>query len=366
MSEKFFKKLPKVELHAHINGSISEDTMATLVARKQAVDQDWRLMYRKGESDTLEGVFKMFKLIHQITDNTDAVYKVTYDVIHEFAADNVKYLELRTTPRAEPGTGMTKTAYVEAVIQAIQDCALEDIDIIVRLILAIDRRHSVSVAMETVNLAAEYRKKTEGLVVGVDFSGDPSVGDGSDFIPVFEEARRHGLKLALHLAEVPAPDETWKLLQLPPDRIGHGTCLQPEVGGTQQLVDFVTAKRIPLELCLTSNIVGRTVPDYDNHHFLFWYDRRHPCIVCTDDKGVFSTTLSNEYSVAADTFNLSRDQVWQLSLDSIDHLFSDDEVKRKLRHKERKLTRSTGNPDSRADSEVRSVRWPHIFAENGS
>ena len=48
---------------------------------------------------------------------------------------------------------------------------------------------------------------------------------------------------------------------------------------------------------------------------------------------MFSTTLSNEYSVAADTFNLSRDQVWQLSLDSIDHLFSDDEVKRKLRHK---------------------------------
>ncbi|XP_052766225.1 adenosine deaminase-like protein isoform X1 [Mya arenaria] len=333
MTPEFFINLPKVELHAHINGSISENTMAALVEQKGGVDPSWRLAFKNGESDTLESVFKMFKLIHKVTDTVEAVYKVTYDVIHEFAAENVKYLELRTTPRSEPSTGMTKLSYVESVIRAIQDCSKESLDIIVRLILAIDRRHPVSVAMETVNLAAEYREKTDGLVVGIDFSGDPNAGDGAEFIPVFEEGRRQGLKLALHLAEVPAPEETWKILQVTPDRIGHGTCLQPDTGGSKQLEDFVTRHRIPLELCLTSNIVGKTVEGYDNHHFQYWYDLGHPCVICTDDKGVFSTTLSREYSIAAETFSLSDKQMWDLSYRSIDFIFSDEHVKHMLRKK---------------------------------
>ena len=78
-------------------------------------------------------------------------------MIHEFADENVKYIELRTTPRAEPSTGMTKESYVETVLRAIDDCMNSDLDIIVRLILAIDRRHSQEVAMDTVKLAAKYR-----------------------------------------------------------------------------------------------------------------------------------------------------------------------------------------------------------------
>ncbi|WAR00039.1 ADAL-like protein [Mya arenaria] len=97
-------------------------------------------------------------------------------------------------------------------------------------------------------------EKTDGLVVGIDFSGDPNAGDGAEFIPVFEEGRLQGLKLALHLAE-------------------------------------------------------------------------------TDDKGVFSTTLSREYSIAAETFSLSDQQMWDLSYRSIDFIFSGEHVKQMLRKK---------------------------------
>lgn len=70
---------------------------------------------------------------------------------------------------------MTKEKYVEAILQAITDCEKENLDIIVRLILAIDRRNGVEVAMETVNLAAKYRESSGGKVVGIDLSGDPKV-----------------------------------------------------------------------------------------------------------------------------------------------------------------------------------------------
>ncbi|XP_074651028.1 N6-Methyl-AMP deaminase-like [Tubulanus polymorphus] len=338
--ESFCKNLPKIELHAHINGSISNSTMNKLIELKRQKDaqfsvEQWMTCIGKGEKRSLEECFKMFKLIHQISDNADAVYMITKDVIREFAEDGVKYLELRSTPREVSTNNMTKRQYVESVIKAINECQSDDnLDIIVRLILAIDRRNDIQVALDTVNLAAEFKQLSQGIVVGVDMSGDPSVGDARSLIPAFEEARKHGLKLALHLAEVPNKNtETEALLDEFTDRIGHGTFLLPEDGGSEAILKTVVDKSIPLELCLTSNVKGQTVKSFDIHHFKFWYERNHPCVICTDDKGVFATSLSTEYQIAATAFSLSKKQLWELSQSSIDCIFSGDDIKLHLRQK---------------------------------
>ncbi|CAH1790085.1 unnamed protein product [Owenia fusiformis] len=335
---EFCRSLPKIELHAHINGSISEKTMQELLQkRSQEGSKDpierWTTTIEKGDK-SLDEIFAMFKVIHQISNNTDAAYKITYDIIHEFAEDNVKYVELRTTPRAVPDTGMTKELYLESVLKAIADCEKEDLDIIVKLILAIDRRSDVNIANETVDLAVKYKQISNGKVIGIDLSGDPSVNDARDFIPAFKCARSKGLKLALHLAEVLDQNaETESVLDLPPDRIGHGTFLHPEVGGTESLVAKVKQHKTPLELCLTSNVKGRTVKAFDNHQFKYWYDMGHPCVVCTDDKGVFATSLSKEYKLAAETFDISQQDLYQLSYKAIDHIFDTEDTKAILRQK---------------------------------
>lgn len=176
MMEEFCKMLPKVELHAHINGSVSESTIEKLVAKKQKLDHQFS--FKKGSTATLKECFEKFRLIHQLTDNVDAVYQVTYDVIHEFCDDNVQYLELRSTPREVTETGMTKELYVDAVLRAIRDCEAENLDIEVKLLLAIDRRNGVQVGRDTVKLAQKFRESHPDLVVGIDLSGDPSVSEG--------------------------------------------------------------------------------------------------------------------------------------------------------------------------------------------
>ncbi|XP_037111311.1 adenosine deaminase-like protein isoform X4 [Syngnathus acus] len=259
--------------------------------------------------------------------------KVATDVIKEFAADGVKYLELRSTPREEKKTGLTKKNYVDTVIKAIQQCR-EEVDIDVRFLVAIDRRNGTEVAMETVKLAEEFMLSADGLVVGLDLSGDPTVGHGRDLLPALQRAKNSGLKLSLHLSEVPAQlEESELLLNLPPDRIGHGTFLHPDAGGSQSLVDQVVKNHIPLELCLTSNVKGQTVPCYAEHHFKYWYQLGHPSVICTDDKGVFSTDLSQEYQLAASTFGLDREAVWTLSQQAIDFIFAEEAVKQQLKHK---------------------------------
>ncbi|XP_076589678.1 N6-Methyl-AMP deaminase [Chaetodon auriga] len=334
-ADVFYRELPKVELHAHLNGSVSFQTIEKLLSRKPHLDIEHSMTaIGKGQRRTLDECFQVFKVIHQLVDTEEDILMVATDVIKEFAADGVKYLELRSTPREEKSTGLTKRRYVETVLAAIQQCKDEGVDIDVRFLVAIDRRNGIEVAMQTVKLAEEFMLSYDGLVVGLDLSGDPTVGHAKDLLPALQMAKNCGLKLSLHLSEVPSQlEESDLLLNLPPDRIGHGTFLHPEVGGSESLVDKVVKNNIPLELCLTSNVKGQTVPCYSKHHFKYWYQLGHPSVICTDDKGVFCTDLSQEYQLAASTFGLSREAVWKLSQQAIDCIFAPDAVKQQLKQK---------------------------------
>ncbi|XP_029379166.1 N6-Methyl-AMP deaminase isoform X1 [Echeneis naucrates] len=334
-AELFYRQLPKVELHAHLNGSVSVRTIDRLIGRKPHLNiQHSMTAIGKGQRRTLDECFQVFKVIHQLVDTEEDILMVATDVIREFAADSVKYLELRSTPREEKNTGLTKKGYIETVIRAIQLCKDEGLDIDVRFLVAIDRRNGTQVAMETVALAEQFLLSSDGLVVGLDLSGDPTVGNGKALLPALERAKNCGLKMSLHLSEVQSQlEETDLLLNLPPNRIGHGTFLHPEVGGSQNLVDKVLKNSIPLELCLTSNVKGQTVPSYSQHHFKYWYQLGHPSVICTDDKGVFSTDLSQEYQLAASTFGLSHAAMWKLSQQAIDCIFAPETVKQQLRQK---------------------------------
>uniref|UniRef100_A0AAX7SM01 Adenosine deaminase domain-containing protein n=1 Tax=Astatotilapia calliptera TaxID=8154 RepID=A0AAX7SM01_ASTCA len=307
-NDVFYRELPKVELHAHLNGSVSAQTIEKLISRKPHLNIEHSMTaIGKGQRRTLDECFEVFRVIHKLVDTEEDILMVATDVIKEFAADGVKYLELRSTPREERDTGLTKKTYIETVIKAIQKCKEEGADIDVRFLVAIDRRNGTEVALETVNLAEEFMLSSDGLVVGVDLSGDPTIPSQLD--------------------------ESDLLLSLPPDRIGHGTFLHPEVGGSQSLVNKVVQKKIPIELCLTSNVKGNTVPCYSKHHFKYWYELGHPTVICTDDKGVFCTDLSQEYQLAASTFGLSHEAVWKLSQQAIDCIFGPEIVKQQLQEK---------------------------------
>uniref|UniRef100_A0A7N9IEU4 N6-Methyl-AMP deaminase n=1 Tax=Macaca fascicularis TaxID=9541 RepID=A0A7N9IEU4_MACFA len=272
----FYSELPKVELHAHLNGSISSHTMKKLIAQKPDLKiHDQMTVIDKGKKRTLEECFQMFQTVHQLTSSPEDILMVTKDVIKEFADDGVKYLELRSTPRRENATGMTKKTYVESILEGIKQSKQENLDIDVRYLIAVDRRGGPLVAKETVKLAEEFFLSTEGIVLGLDLSGDPTVGQAKDFMEPLLEAKKAGLKLALHLSEIPnQKKETQILLDLLPDRIGHGTFLNSGERGSLDLVDFVRQHRIPLELCLTSNVKSQTVPSYDQHHFGFCNSER--------------------------------------------------------------------------------------------
>jgi len=325
--EQFFKLIPKAELHAHLNGSISPLTMKKLLKLHkklfpdEAMPHDSDTIIEKGSLGTIDDPFRMFSLIHKVTDNVEAVKVATHDVIREFAEDGVKYLELRSTPRSVAGR-MTKRQYCDTVIDEIIKAENDQLDIRVKLLLAIDRRQ-VDSCRETVQLFLDLRELHPAVMAGIDLSGDPRVGDAVALIPELRRARELGIRLALHVGEVYNHEETMEFLKLKPDRLGHGTCIHPSLGGDENLWTQIISEPVPVEVCITSNVCCQTVPSVSQHQAGLLYEAGVPIVLCTDDKGVFLCSLSGEYKLAADTYNWGRDVMWKLAIGALEHAFCD-------------------------------------------
>ncbi|KHJ78735.1 putative adenosine deaminase [Oesophagostomum dentatum] len=258
-------------------------------------------------------VFKIFPLIQSLTTSKEAVKTATVDVIREFAEDGVVYLELRSTPKTT--SEMSKKDYVDAIIEGIKEGS-KGVEMITKLILSIDRRQSVEEAEQTVEIAAANET---GLIVGIELSGNPAI-DGRKFLPVLERARSSGLKVSIHLAEVKEQlDEVKEFLAFRPDRIGHGTFLNIQDEYVQAMVE----QRIPLEICLTSNVLSMTVPTIEDSHLRFWREKSVPFCICTDDKGLMDCDLSSEYHKASNAFGFSVADLRKISKDALEMSFLD-------------------------------------------
>ncbi|XP_014752733.2 adenosine deaminase-like protein isoform X2 [Brachypodium distachyon] len=317
--------LPKVELHAHLNGSVRDSTLLELAKqlgdRGVIVFEDVKdVIMKNGRS--LPECFKLFDLFHILTTDHDTVTRITKEVVGDFAAENVVYLEIRTTPKNNEAKGMTKRSYMNAVLKGLK--AVEDVDavlfdsilrpdetlsrtpvgdldgvtkkkkIYVRLLLSIDRRETTSAALDTVNLAMEM--KDQG-VVGIDLSGNPVVGEWETYLPALEHAKELGIPITIHCGEVPNRKEIQAVLDFCPQRLGHVCCLNDEEWKK------LKSSMIPVEICLTSNVMTGGAPSLELHHFADLYNAKHPLSLCTDDSGLFSTSLSNEYYLVASTFS---------------------------------------------------------------
>ncbi|XP_065351542.1 adenosine deaminase-like protein isoform X1 [Cloeon dipterum] len=327
--EDFCKRLPKIELHAHLNGSLSESTIQKLCQLEGAphLFDNWQVAINHGEHRTLSECFEMFKAVHALTVAPEAVKLATASVISDFEQDGVIYLELRSTPREVEGR-MTKEQYVDAIVEAI---LAHQGKIAVKLLLSVDRRQRSEEAEHALKIALDVRAKHPDLVVGLDLSGDPTAGSLDLFLPTFVKARQHGLGIVMHCGEVPNKAEVLEILKFRPDRLGHVTCLHPDLGGCQEQWKTLIESKIPVEVCLTSNLRCKTVPSYEKHHLRHLLSARHPVALSTDDKGVFCSDLSNEFHIAAKSFDLSEQDLRDLSINTVDFCLASQQMKEQLR-----------------------------------
>ncbi|KAL9126109.1 MAG: hypothetical protein Q9175_007969 [Cornicularia normoerica] len=325
----FTKKLPKVELHAHLTGSITPRSLHEIWTQRRSEDPDMTLedplvaMSRDRVWDVVT-FFPLFsKYIYELCSTPASIIYSTNAVLRGFREDGVVYLELRTTPRSS--IAMSKEQYITTVLSCIEDFPSGNA-MSTYLILSIDRRNTLEEAMAVVDLAVQHRSRG---VVGVDLCGDPSKGDVSIFKEAFRKAKMHGLKITLHFAEIPASSsllELDTLLSFKPDRLGH------VIHVPDQTKNQIEDENLGLELCVSCNVQAKLIEGgVADHHFMSWIKTKCPVILCTDDVGIFGSELSNEYLLIAQAFTLSQDDLISLCGRAVEAIFGDEHQKRRLR-----------------------------------
>ncbi len=342
----FTRKLPKVELHAHLTGSITPQCLHEIWTRRRIDDpkmalQDPLEAMSKDKSWDVMTFFPLFsKYIYELCSTPASIVHSTNAVLSDFKEDGVVYLELRTTPRSS--SSMSKDDYITTVLSCVEKFPQRS-GMTTYLILSIDRRNSPEEAMEVVDLAIQYQSRG---VVGIDLCGDPSKGDVSTFKKAFQRAKLHGLKITLHFAEIPASSSVSELeilLSFQPDRLGHVIHVRDDIRNR------IIASNLGLELCVSCNVQAKLIEGgVADHHFISWIKTDCPVILCvsvpkphppqwltflmkTDDVGVFGSKLSNEYFLVAQAFNLSRDDLLTLCDRAVEAIFGDNHEKQRVK-----------------------------------
>lgn len=307
LSRDQLRRLPKAELHCHLDGSIRASTLLDL-GREQGVampaatpDALARHMWVQ-DARHLEDYLARFDTTLAVLQRADALERVTYELLEDAHADGVRYIEIRYSPVLNVRGGLSLDEAVEAPKRAL-DRARAAFGIRAGLIICSLRHLPAATSMELARLAVAHAGKG---VVGFDLAGGEAGNPASPHAPAFRHAREHGLWCTCHAGEGAGAESVREAIHVcGAQRIGHGTRL----GEDARLMDEVGEKGIAIEACLTSNVQTRAAADYASHPVRRYLEHGLTVTLNTDNRLMSSTTLTDEYAHAVDALSLDVDAI---------------------------------------------------------
>lgn len=300
----YYRTLPKVDLHRHMEGSVRISTL--LEVRREhgmPIPGTGQLndLVQIGQEDrfTSETFLSKFMTLRQFYKSPEIIKRITRETIADAAADNVRYLELRFTPVAlSREENFPIPDVMDWVIDAAQEAQNEH-NIIVRLIVSVNRHESLQLAEQVARLAAE---RMDRGIIGLDLAGDEARHSGLEFAGIFREARQAGLHVTIHAGEWAGPQSVRNaILHLQAERIGHGI----RVVEDPEVAELARSRELPFETCLTSNVQSGVVKLASHHPLPKMLEMGLNVTINTDDPSISQITLSDEYRYACEVLNIS-------------------------------------------------------------
>lgn len=317
-----YRHLPKIELHLHLDCSLSykvvqqinpavsyEDYCHSFIAPARCTDL----------ADYLTRAVKGFELMQ----TREQLRLVTLDLFEQLKADHVIYAEIRFAPLLHVAKGLTPAEVVETVNAAFTEgkmlTGMEG-----GLILCTLRHYNEEQSMETVQLVQQFKGTN---VIAFDMAGDEAGFPVAAHEKAFQFAKDNGIHCTCHAGEAKGPESVWETLKhLHPTRIGHGVRSAEDI----QLLDFLVQQDIHLEICPTSNIQTNIFPAIEEHAADKIYRHGVSMSINTDARTVTPVTLSGEYTKLQDVFHWGNAHFLRCNLEGIRHSFTNEAVKQKI------------------------------------
>jgi adenosine deaminase len=303
---------PKVLLHDHLDGGLRP---ATIIELADAVGHPvpstdagelGRWFAQAADSGSLERYLETFAHTVAVTQTAEALHRVAAECALDLAADGVVYAEVRFAPEQHLEHDLTLPEVVEAVLAGFAEgtaqAAMAGTPIRVGTLLTAMRHAARS--MEIAELAVRYRDKG---VVGFDIAGAEAGYPPTRHLDAFEYLQRENFHFTIHAGEAFGLPSIWQAIQwCGADRLGHGVRIVDDIdaasGRLGRLAAYVRDKRIPLELCPSSNVQTGAVPSIAEHPIGLLRDLRFRVTVNTDNRLMSRTSMTREMTLLVDAF----------------------------------------------------------------
>lgn len=321
--QRRMKKFPKIDLHRHLEGSITPETLLHIahtfggMLPAYALETLRPCIEMANETPGFNKFLSKFNVYRGFYTCREAIEYAACQAVSQAAADNVKYLELRYSPTHFAAKRFCERDVVEWIHCAVQRTA-RACGIIVIPILTISRNYGFELASATVDLALSL---PDGYFCGLDIAGDEIMNSAEPFEHLFEKFRAKGLGLSLHAGEACGASNVRQAVeQFDARRIGHGirSADDPE---TMQLL---CERDVLLEVCLTSNVHTGVVPSFSAHPITKLMDHNVPVCLNTDDPAISAITLSDEYTRALSELGMSVAMLKKMNRAALGHAFHPD------------------------------------------
>ncbi len=340
LDEKIIRKAPKVELHEHLDGSLRPETVIALAEKKGMslpcfTPEEIAAWFSKGSDEkSLSLYLKSFEVTTALMQDRDSLKRIAREEIEDLAADGVVYAEIRFAPVLHTKEGLSMEDVVSSVIEGLQE-GRKSTGVEFGLILSAMRDQSAEISLKTAELAVAFSDRG---VVGFDLAGDESGNPAKKHIKAFEFIRAQNFNITIHAGEAFGLESIWQAIQIcGAHRIGHGTRLTDDMTiengkirkmGT--LAHFVLDKRIPLEMCLTSNVGTGAAESYETHPFPLFFRNNFRVFLSTDNRLMSNTSLTKEFYIAAEKYSLDIHDIEKITLNAMKSAFIHHEKRLRL------------------------------------
>jgi len=325
------RKLPKVELHVHLDGSMRLKTIKNLAATlPEETAFPKRFNFKKAVTPpqrcSLPEYLQTFDVTVAVLQTAEGLERAAFELCEDVSLENVMYLEVRFAPLLHLEGGLSPRDVVQAVLRGLKR-GEEKFGIHAGLILSAMRDRSLEHSMEVAQLTAQFSSKG---VVAFDLAGPERQHPPQIHREAIDMARESGVHLSLHAGEGCCPEQIRAAIELGAERIGHGVYLHKDPA-TEKLV---AKQGIPLEVCPTSNLqISGIMESYADHPLKRYFDLGIPITLNTDNRLMSNIDLTHEYQAVVDAFGFDAQQIRQISLNGIEAAFAADSVKDELQQK---------------------------------
>ncbi len=319
LTSALLRRLPKAELHCHLDGSIRPATLLELARdqRKPMPRDDaeaLREYMRVDDARNLEEYLERFATTLSVMQRAEAMERIAYELAEDCAKEGVRYLETRFAPILNVREGLTMEQAVEAPLRGLAR-AEREFGIVSRVIVCAIRNMPPSASLEAAWVAADF--KGEG-VVGFDLAGGEAGNPASLHAPAFHHCLEHGLPCTCHAGEGDGAGSIAQAVHAcHAHRIGHGTHLVDDPA----LLAELREKGVAIECCLTSNVQTRATAGYDTHPLRTYFEAGLQVSINTDNRLMSGTDLVTEYGLAARHLGFTFDELARLARQGFTNAF---------------------------------------------